>query len=149
MEDKPFVKEKQIIMIGEEKNIPVELPRLTLKKIMAVTDGVDKLVNAAREKSPQVFELFNRNGNSTDISLGMELVKLLPSILPVLMNEITNVLATYLNKDKEWVEDNMDMEDLVAVATPFFGNILRQGTHLTGALSNLFPKQSDQQTLLQ
>jgi hypothetical protein len=144
MEDKPFVKEKQFVMIGENKDLEVILPRLTLKKIMAVTDGVDKLVNAAKEKSPQVFELFNKNDGN--ISIGIEVVKLLPAILPILMTEITNVLAAYLDKEPAWVQENMDMEDLVAVATPFFANILKQGNHLTGALGQMFPKSADQQT---
>jgi len=139
-QDKPFVKEKQTVKIGENKDIELELPRLTLSKIMAVTSGIDKLVSTAREKSPQVFELFS--GKDEGVNLGLELVKMLPSILPVIMNEMTSVIGAYLGKDKQWIEDNMDMEDLVAVATPFFASILQQGNHLTNALGQMFPTAS-------
>lgn len=144
MEEKAFIKERQTVMVGDEKNIEVALPRLSLKKIMAVTDAVDKLVQSAKEKSPQLFEVFG--ANKDELNLGMEVVKILPNILPVLMEEITKVLAIYLDKDQEWIKDNFDMEDLVAVATPFFENILNQGSHVTKAFQQMFPAKSENES---
>jgi hypothetical protein len=140
LEDKVFIKETQIVRISNGQH-EIVLPRMTLKKIMAVTDGMDKLVQSAKEKSPQVFEIFNKTDDN--LSLGLEIVKVLPSILPLLMSEIINILSVYLEKDKDWIENNFDMEDLVAVATPFFEDILKQGSHLTDALTRMFPKKED------
>lgn len=139
---------KQYVKIGGSEEA-IELPRLTLKKILALTGAVDTLVKVAKEKSPELFELFTKNDKNDNMSLGMELVKLAPSLLPVLLQEITNVIAIYIGQPKEWVEDNMDMEDLVAVATPFFVSISKQANHVLGPLSNLFPKQVQNQETLQ
>lgn len=143
-----FQETKNSVMIGENKDVEILLPRLTLKKILALTEAVDTLVKAAKEKSPQLFEIFTKNQNNDNLSVGVELVKLAPSILPVLLGEISQVLAIYINRDKEWVEDNLDLEDLVAIATPFFGHISKQASHILGPLSNLFPKQQQEETSL-
>lgn len=136
----PFQEQKDVIMIGPNKDIEVPLPRLTLKKIMAVTGAVDKLIKSAKDKSPQLFDLFTKNSDTSNLSVGVELVKLVPSLLPVIMEEMVDVIAIYLGKPKEWVEDNMDMEDLVATAQPFFVSIMKQANHVLGPLSKLFPK---------
>lgn len=139
-EDTPFVAQKVIVKVGPDKEIDIELPRLTLKKIMLVTGAVEKLVKTAQEKSPQLFELFSKTGETDKNQLTMEVVKLIPALLPVIMEEVTEVIAIYIGKDKDWVQDNLDVEDLVAIGTPFFQNILQQGNHLLGPLANLFPK---------
>ena len=139
MEETPFITQRTIVKVGPNKELEVELPRLTLKKIMLVTGAVEKLVNVAKEKSPQLFELFSESDRS---NLGIEVMKLVPSLLPVLLNEVTEVLALYTGKEKSWVEDNCDMEDLMAIATPFFQDILAQSRHLIGPLASLFPKNA-------
>lgn len=132
------------VEVGPKDNrVKVVLPRMTLKKIMAVTHAVDKLVKSAQEKSPQFFELFSGRTDTTGI--GLEIVKLLPTMLPPILDEVIEVIAIYINKDKEWVSDNMDVEDLVAVATPFFGAIMAQATHVVNPLSNMFQKQETSQ----
>jgi septum formation topological specificity factor MinE len=140
------IKERKVVFVGEKGDegrgtTEIELPRLTLGKIIAVTKAVETLMSSAKEKSPQLFELFTKNKENDNMQVGVELVKLLPSILPTILEEITEVIAIYINKDKEWVKNTMDVEDLVAIATPFFENILSQGSHIVGPLSNLFPKQ--------
>ena len=118
---------------GEE----VELPRLTLGKIMAVAKSAHKLVVAAKEHAPQIFELMN--GNTTE-NASAQLVQALPTVFPLVLGQVIDVMSDYLGKDKDWILETMDMEDLVNVATPFFENILSQGNHLLGPLNQAMEK---------
>jgi len=137
--DKPFVKPEEITLNNGEK---VVLPRMTLGKILAVTDGVAKLVETAKDKAPELFSVITSSAQSDEdaVNIGASIVKTLPSLLPIIMHELTSVLAAYLDKDQKWILDNMDMEDLVAVSTPFFGSILKQGNHLLGPLNQMLGK---------
>jgi len=142
-EDKPFQSDRQVVMVGEKKDIEVVIPRLTLKKIMAVTGSVDRLVKSAKEKSPELFDLFTKDGVENK-NLAVELVKLTPTILPIILQDVIDILSIYLDKPKEFIED-MDVADLVAVATPFFVDISKQGNHLLGPLGSLFQKSATSQ----
>lgn len=132
--DKPF-QEPVVVKIqnGEE----ITLPRLTIGKIMAVTDAMSVLIDSAKEKSPEIFNII---GGKSGENVGVKLVETLPALFPLLLEQIVNVLSKYLGKDAEWIKDNMDMEDLVAVATPFFGGILKQGNHLLGPINEALAK---------
>lgn len=132
-QDAPKVKLKN----GEE----VVLPRLTIGKIMGVAKSVQSLVKAAKEEAPEIFELIS--GKSPE-NAAAHLVQSLPTLFPLLLDQIVDVLAAYLNKDREWINDNMDMEDLVNIATPFFENILKQGNYLLGPLSGVMQKTVEQ-----
>jgi len=128
-EDKPFQNAVKIQLINGEE---VVLPRLTIGKIMEVTDSMNVLMESAKEKAPQVFDMFT--GKDSE-NVGVKLVQVLPSLLPILMTQIVDLLSKYLGKDTQYIKDNMDMEDLVKILTPFFGDILKQGNHLLGPLS--------------
>jgi hypothetical protein len=148
-----FQDKKKTITLGNDEKTVITLPRLSLKKILALTKAVDTLVRVAKEKSPELFTLLSQTNRDDNLTLGVELVKLAPTLLPVLMDEVSQVIGIYIDKDKEWVEDNMDLEDLVAVATPFFGLIFSQASHVMAPLANLMPKAEEkpdqQETLLQ
>lgn len=132
-EKKAFTDPEEITLVNGEK---VVLPRLTIGKILALTEGMDELISTAKQKAPGIFELFNGGAENNPA----ELVQALPQLIPLLLSQIVKVLSTYLGKDKKWVEENMDLEDLVAVATPFFGSTIKQANHILGPLNNLFKK---------
>ena len=127
--DKPFQEPVEITLVNGEK---VVLPRLTIGKIMDVTDAMNELMDSAKEKTPQIFDLFTGKEND---NIGMRLVQTLPTLLPVLLVQVVNLLSKYLGKDVKYVKENMDMEDMVNILTPFFGGILAQGNHLLGPLN--------------
>ena len=115
---------------GEE----IKLPRMTLGKILAVTNAISTLVKAVKKEYPELFK-----GNEVDMAkIGMHILNFLPEMLPVVGNEVIGVIATYLGKKPEWVADTMDAEDLVNVATPFLQTIMSQGNHLLGAINKGF-----------
>lgn len=133
---KAFDNNKVIKLVNGEE---VTLPRLTIGKIMVVTDAVSTLINAAREKVPNIAGLI---GADAPEGSGVLLAQALPAVIPVLMNEIVNVLAKYLGKDHDWIKDQLDMEDLVNISTPFFADIFKQGNHVAGALAKVFPAKT-------
>jgi len=134
-EDKPFQNELVKVMLsnGEE----VTLPRLTIGKILAVTDAMSTLISTAKEKSPEVFEMLSGKGGD---NIGGQLVQTLPQLLPVLINQVVNVLGIYLGKDTAEIKENWDMGDVVAVATPFFADITAQGSKVLGPLNEALSK---------
>lgn len=132
--DKPFTEPGVVTLKNKEV---IQLPRLTLGKIMHVTDSVNKLVDTAKEKTPQVFDILSGKMGE---DVGGQLLQVLPTLLPYLLNNLVEVISKYLDKEEDWVKDNMDMEDLVAVATPFFADILVQGKHLFGPLTDALQK---------
>jgi len=134
-EDKPFQNElaKAMLSNGEE----VTLPRLTIGKILAVTDAMSVLISSAKEKSPEIFEMLSGKGGD---NIGGQLVQTLPQLLPLLINQVVNVLGIYLGKDTAEIKENWDMGDVVAVATPFFADITAQGSKVLGPLNEALSK---------
>jgi len=134
-EDKPFQNELVKVMLsnGEE----VTLPRLPIGKILAVTDAMSTLISTAKEKSPEIFEMLSGKGGD---NIGGQLVQTLPQLLPLLINQVVNVLGIYLGKDTAEIKENWDMGDVVAVATPFFADITAQGSKVLGPLNEALSK---------
>jgi len=134
-EDKPFQNELVKVMLsnGEE----VTLPRLTIGKILAVTDAMSVLISSAKEKFSEIFEMLSGKGGD---NIGGQLVQTLPQLLPVLINQVVNVLGIYLGKDTAEIKENWDMGDVVAVATPFFADITKQGSKVLGPLNEALSK---------
>jgi hypothetical protein len=141
-EDKPFTPVTNTVTLKNGKVVP--LPRLTLGKIMLVTDGVTKLTDAVKEKAPGLFEIFA--GSKDNMQLGADIMKIVPSVLPVVLHEVVDVLSAYTGIGKPEILDEWDAEDLVNVATPFFASILEQGNHLLNPLKGLIPKPQAQTT---
>lgn len=134
-EDKPFTPAEKIKLSNGDE---ITLPRMTLGKILATTDSMGKLIEAIKKKAPDLFDLFSGTNNQDNEQLGMHVIKALPVVIPLVADEVVTVLASYLNKDKQWILDQMDVEDLVAVATPFFASTTQQTNHLLKALNQAF-----------
>jgi hypothetical protein len=115
---------------GEE----LKLPRMTISKILAVTNAISVLVKAVKKEYPDLF----KNDTADITQIGMHVLRFLPEMLPVVGDQIILVIATYLGKNPDWVADTMDAEDLVNVATPFLQTIMSQGNHLLGAINKGF-----------
>jgi len=145
MSEEAFVSNQKVkLKNGEE----VVLPPLTLKKILLVTKSVSVFVDEVKKHLPNLVQDIDSLGDTSTssthtLSIGAKIIESLPSILPVVIEQLIDVIATYLGKEKEWVLDNMDMEDLVNVAGPFFLVILSQGNILAAgvnkALTSLNP----------
>jgi len=73
-------------------------------------------------------------------NIGGQLVQTLPQLLPLLINQVVNVLGIYLGKDTAEIKENWDMGDVVAVATPFFADITAQGSKVLGPLNEAMSK---------
>ena len=128
-----FQEPKKILLSNNEE---VVLPRLTLGKINAVAGSIAQFIKAVREHDPNLtLDWDEMEKNPTGVVV--KLLKILPAVLPVLSKEIIIIIAAYLNKKTEWVEDNMDLEDLAKVATPFLVNIFQQGSLLFEGVKNL------------
>ena len=136
--DVAFNREKYIIISTGEQ---LELPRLTIGKILSLSAGIAALAKSAKKEAPELFAA--KDVNSDSEGFGFQLIQAMPILLPVLSGEILNLLSVYLKKDKQWIEDKMDLEDLAKVATPLFANLLSQGNNLVKAINEAF-KQKEQ-----
>lgn len=140
MEDKEkdvaFNREKYIIISTGEQ---LELPRLTIGKILSLSAGIAALAKSAKKEAPELFS----NKDTASESFGFQLIQAFPVLLPVLSGEIIALLSTYLKKEPEWVKDNLNLEDLAMITTPLFANLLSQGNNLVQAINDTF-KKNDQ-----
>lgn len=127
-----FVNEKRTLILSNGEQ--VVLPRMTIGKILSVTNAISILVKAVKKEYPDFFK------NEDYGTIAMQFIKCLPEMFPVIGEQVVGVIATYLGKDNAWVNDVMDMEDLVAVATPFLQTIMAQGNHLLGAINQSLGK---------
>ncbi len=118
-----FVNKKHSIVLpsGEELTVP----RLTIGRILTVTNNIAELVKAAKEEIPELLDLESTVKNPAEI--GTRILQAIPAMLPKVSQHIVSIVACYIDKDEDWVKDNLDLEDLTAIATPFFENILHQG----------------------
>jgi len=128
MSDAFNIPEKIKLSTGEE----VELPKLSLKKIKQVTGAVAKLMQALKEQDPTLFDGAELDKNPEN--MGLKILSAIPSILPTVVDETIQVAAVYLGKDQDWIEDNLDLEDLGKVIIPFFVHTLKQGNNLYGLI---------------
>lgn len=111
----------------------IELPRMTLGKILAVTNAIAALVKAAKKEFPELFEETSATAEPTQF--GLKLLRSLPEIFPILSEQIVKVVAVYINQDEAWVRENLDMEDIANIAPPFLASIMKQGNHLYGVIN--------------
>ncbi len=136
--DVAFNREKYInISTGEQ----LELPRLTIGRILSISAGIAALAKSAKKEAPELFS--DKAVNPESESFGFQLVQSLPVLLPVLSGEIINLLSTYLKKEPEWIKENLNLEDLAMIVTPLFANLLSQGNSLVKAINDTF-KKNDQ-----
>lgn len=134
MSDEVFVEQGIVVKLKNGEN--VVLPKLTIGKIMMITDSMNELIKEAGMQAPELIKIFTEDSEAA----GINLVKSLPTLLPVLLGQVVKVLSKYLGIEEEFIKDNMDLEDLVNVTTPFLANILAQGNHLVGPLNQAMAK---------
>lgn len=125
----PFSKDLGTVEINGNN---ITLPRLTLRKTMHATKAVADLLLAVKEKLPADVDIVNLLRNSaTDanasVNFGSEVLKLIPHMLPQVIDQAAEVVAVYLDISKDEVLDKFDLNDIVKVLIPFFTNILSQG----------------------
>ncbi len=113
----------------------LDLPRLTLGKLNAVAGSIAQLVKAIKNENPDLLNFEDFEANPTGI--GSKIIQAVPALLPTVSGEIVTLVAIYLGKEKEWVEDTMDLEDLSKVVLPFFTNILKQGNLVFAAFKRV------------
>ncbi len=66
------------------------------------------------------------------------------AFLPILESApdtITKMVATILNKEDKWVEDELQIEDIIEVLVPFFTGAFRRYQNLYGKINRKFQKQ--------
>lgn len=137
-----FQEPKKITLSNGEE---IELPRLTLGKINAVAGSIAVFIKAVRDYDPNLkFDWTEIEKNPSVIVV--RLLTILPAVLPVFSKEITVIIAAYLKKEKSWVEDNMDLEDLAEVVTPFLTSIFKQGNALFGVIGSLMNPKVEEKT---
>ena len=132
MAEEAFV-HSDVVKLSSGKEII--LPPLTLRKILAVTKSVAKLVTVAKEHLPK--ELFD--GSISSMGGVVEIMKALPLVLPHVIEELAETLSIYLGIKKDELLDSFTTEDLVATATPFFRIILQAGNGVVNQFNTMFP----------
>jgi len=134
-----FVNKKHIIVLpnGEELNIP----RLTIGRILTVTNHISELVKAVKEEVPNLFDFDEKAAESGQIEIGTRILQAIPAILPNVSEHIVSVVACYIDKEEQWVKDTLDLEDLIAIATPFFENILHQGSQVMAQINKKISRE--------
>lgn len=133
----PFVSTAEVTLKNGDK---VKLPPLTLLKILAVTKGIARLVEAAKTQFPELATLFDQK--STPGQIGLVVVQKLPTLVPQVLEELVEVLSTYLDMPKDDILKKFEIEDLVAVSTPFFASILKAGNITLDTFNSAFKSEA-------
>lgn len=120
----------------------VKLPPLTLRKVLTLTQSVAKLVTKCKESLPE--GVFNGEGSV----VAFEVAKVLPTIVPAVIEELSEVLAKYLDITKDQILDSYTPEDLVAVATPFFVRITKSANVIIEKFNGMFPTAKVETTVI-
>lgn len=109
----------------------IELPRLTTGKMSQISKSLSKLIDAITERSPEgMFDNWKesqRGDNTSD--LGMDIIKILPQIFPLVFDEIIILMSDYLDEPETWVRE-LPIEDLTSIFTPFLRSTLVNLNHL-------------------
>jgi hypothetical protein len=135
---------KELVKVELSTGETIELPRMTLGKILVVTNAITKLVAAAKQHFPEVFTENTLDRNPAQF--GLTIIKSLPEMFPILSEEILTVVGSYLGKDVPWLKENLDLEDISKIAPPFFQAIMAQANHIMGVVNHLpgFSKETSQ-----
>jgi hypothetical protein len=140
--DTAFTSYLEIVEIyhPEDGRIDIELPRLTTGKMSDISESLANLIDAVSDKAPEGL-LDAWTGKSKDIDegdLGLKIIKLLPQIFPIVLKEVIELLAAYLDEPVEWVRQ-LSTEDLSKIFSPFLTSILANMTQLLSmiGLSNV------------
>ncbi len=117
------------------------LPRLTLRRILALTESLSKVVVALKPLVPDLFDIEKLRAGQFGIDPAA-LISRIPQLLSPLYDEIIEVLVVYLGKDMEWIDDTFDLEDMIKVCVPLFGSIISQGTQLATIITTAIEQMS-------
>ncbi len=83
-----------------------------------------------------------RNLTEKNIQTNPQIV--IDAFLPILESApetITKMVATILEKEEEWVETELQIEDIIEVLVPFFTGAFRRYQNLYGKINRRFQKQ--------
>jgi len=94
----------------------VEIPILTLKSEFKALKELSAMIKEVPELKQVNFEKISIN----------DILAVLPSVLEKALDRVVNIVAIILQKDKQWVEANMDSDDLVSVLRPFLKRFARK-----------------------
>ena len=116
----------------------LELPRLTLRRILLVTDTLAKMIEKLQAEHPEVMTVLLTPEGSVNLRFGSFIVANLHKILPTVMHEVYDFIVVYTGKDRAWVDEHVDLDDTVAILTPFFTTI---STQLSGLINRYAPPE--------
>jgi len=134
MSEQAFVHDQEVELSSGKK---VKLPPLTLRKVLTLTQSVANLITKAKEHLPPAVFSADTSGST----VAFEVAKALPILLPQVIEELSEVLSKYLGIEKDQILDEYTPEDLVAVASPFFGRIIASGTLVIEKFNVMFPTE--------
>lgn len=125
----------------------IELPRLTNGRMAHISKSLSHLIDVVIEKAPE--GTFNgwfggqQKDGAASSDLGMQIVKLLPQMFPIVLDEIISLMALYLDEPREWIEE-LSPEDLTKIFSPFLKSVLVNMNQLLNmiGLSNIINTQS-------
>jgi len=129
------------------------LPRLTLGRIISASTSISALIKKVKDVAPDLFVIqvpeapevatpqaiaaYRAAINAQDTSLGQRVLGALPELLPQIWNEVVALLASYLEKEVDWIKKELDLEDAVKILCPFFTSIFMQGNQVVGLFNQL------------
>ncbi len=112
---------KFVTSSGEE----ITIPRITWGKEI-------KLLKIASGIMKSVPELANLNADPEKGLQVSDVLKLIPSILETVPEQITSFVALMLDRTPEWVNDNLSSEDIVKLVFPFFRKFINNLVKVQG-----------------
>lgn len=90
----------------------VKVPPLTWRKEIQVFRSLGKMIG----EMPKM-ELDSKDPSK--VLGGLDLTELIPKLVKVLPDEITVLMETVLDKEKDWVCDNLSAKEVVGFIVPF------------------------------
>jgi len=104
----------------------IELPKLSWKKeikIYKIIGNVTKKLNVTTEAEIKP----------------MDMLKLVSEMLVELPEPLTEICTILTGKSKEWIEDNLKLEDVTALVFPFFNRFISVITEQASKIRPLKP----------
>ncbi len=123
----------------------IVLPRLTIGKVLAVSKSLATLVKKIKTESPDLMSAESYDPEKGTASA--QVLAALPAMLPVVLEEVVDLVANYLGKDVSEVQE-LEVEDIIAIATPFFASILASGNKAMDAFNKAVPSISSSRDVL-
>lgn len=125
----------------------LELPSLTTGILLRLSKKLGKFIQEISSEFPaDTFKNLFSNSEEAEQSRQYfleDFLMKLPTLLPLFIDSIIDILSDYLNEDREWIE-TFDIENIIKIFSPFLLSVLKQGQTALNLFVQVNPEENQQ-----